>query len=176
MGSPSYRLPCCEILAILQLLLVYYMYYKYTTRELSSCKWSAGLCFPSVISVMSEFCVLIQAAATAGIARSSQMSSSLAGQAVKVKAGVRHIYHSANHTPPSPRLHLGRAGRRVGSILYGLRSLCHCNQKWRPRSLLHWTMYSRSTFLGPNGTRFARCPFRAQKSLDFQGPRLPMVW
>ncbi len=37
MGSPSYRLPCCEILAILQLLLVYYMYYKYTTRELSYC-------------------------------------------------------------------------------------------------------------------------------------------
>ncbi len=31
-----------------------------------------------------------------------------------------------------------------------------------------------STFLGPNGTRFARCHFRVQKSLDFQGPSLPM--
>ncbi len=31
------------------------------------------------------------------------------------------------------------------------------------------------TFLGPNGTRFARCRCRAQKSLDFQGPSLPMT-
>ncbi len=31
-----------------------------------------------------------------------------------------------------------------------------------------------SFFLGPNGTRFARCHFRAQKSLDFQSPPLPM--
>ena len=30
-------------------------------------------------------------------------------------------------------------------------------------------------FLGPNGTRFARCHFRAQKSLDFQGPPLVMI-
>jgi hypothetical protein len=30
-------------------------------------------------------------------------------------------------------------------------------------------------FLGPNGTRFARGHFRAQKSLDFQGPPLPMA-
>jgi hypothetical protein len=27
-----------------------------------------------------------------------------------------------------------------------------------------------STFLGPNGTRYARCHFRAQKSLDFSAP------
>ncbi len=32
-----------------------------------------------------------------------------------------------------------------------------------------------STFLGPNSTRFARCRFRAQKSLNFQGPFLPMA-
>jgi hypothetical protein len=31
------------------------------------------------------------------------------------------------------------------------------------------------TFLGPNGTLFARDHFRAQKSLDFQGPPLPMT-
>jgi hypothetical protein len=31
------------------------------------------------------------------------------------------------------------------------------------------------TFLGPNGTLFARCHFRAQKSLDFQCPPLPMA-
>jgi hypothetical protein len=31
-----------------------------------------------------------------------------------------------------------------------------------------------STFLGPNGTCLARCHFRAQKSLDFQAPPLPM--
>jgi hypothetical protein len=32
-----------------------------------------------------------------------------------------------------------------------------------------------STLLGPNGTCFARCHFRAQKSLDFQGPLLSMA-
>jgi hypothetical protein len=32
-----------------------------------------------------------------------------------------------------------------------------------------------STFLGQNGTDFVRCHFRAQKSLDFQGPTLPMA-
>jgi hypothetical protein len=31
------------------------------------------------------------------------------------------------------------------------------------------------TFLGTNGSLFARCHFRAQKSLDFQGPPLPMA-
>jgi hypothetical protein len=31
------------------------------------------------------------------------------------------------------------------------------------------------TFLGPKGTRFALCHFRSQKSLDFQGPPLPMA-
>ncbi len=30
-----------------------------------------------------------------------------------------------------------------------------------------------STFLGPDGTRFARFHFKAQKSLNFQGPPLP---
>jgi hypothetical protein len=30
-------------------------------------------------------------------------------------------------------------------------------------------------FFGPNGIRFARCNFRAQKSLDFQGPPLPVA-
>jgi hypothetical protein len=30
-------------------------------------------------------------------------------------------------------------------------------------------------FLGPNGTRFARCHFRAQKSLNVQCPPLPMA-
>ncbi len=31
-------------------------------------------------------------------------------------------------------------------------------------------------FLGPNGTHFARCYFRAQKSLGFKGPPLPMAF
>jgi hypothetical protein len=31
------------------------------------------------------------------------------------------------------------------------------------------------TFSGPNGTRFARCHFKAQKSLDFQSPPFPMA-
>jgi hypothetical protein len=31
-----------------------------------------------------------------------------------------------------------------------------------------------STFLGPNGTRFARAISGPEKSLDFQGPPLPM--
>ncbi len=32
-----------------------------------------------------------------------------------------------------------------------------------------------STILDPNCTRFARCHFRTQKSLNFQGPPLPMA-
>jgi hypothetical protein len=32
-----------------------------------------------------------------------------------------------------------------------------------------------STFLVPNGTHFARCHYRTQKSLDFQGPLVPMA-
>ncbi len=41
----------------------------------------------------------------------------------------------------------------------------------------HWKGWALkiSAFLGPNGTRFARDHFRAQKSLDFQGPPLPMA-
>ena len=31
-------------------------------------------------------------------------------------------------------------------------------------------------FFGQNGTCFARCHLRAQKSLDFQGPALPMAF
>jgi len=31
-----------------------------------------------------------------------------------------------------------------------------------------------STFLGPNGIRFAPCRFRGQKIVDLQGPPLPM--
>jgi hypothetical protein len=46
--------------------------------------------------------------------------------------------------------------------------------------LFTWRLYlmvlrhATLTFLGPNSTLFARCHFRAQKSLDFQGPPLPM--
>jgi hypothetical protein len=36
---------------------------------------------------------------------------------------------------------------------------------------MHFTL----VFSGQNGTRFARCHFGAQKSLDFQGPPLPMA-
>jgi hypothetical protein len=32
-----------------------------------------------------------------------------------------------------------------------------------------------STFMGTNGTRCTCCHFRAPKSLDFQGPTLPMA-
>ncbi len=41
---------------------------------------------------------------------------------------------------------------------------------------VHWKGWALeySTFLGPNGTPFAPSHFRAQKSLDFQGPPLPM--
>jgi hypothetical protein len=31
-------------------------------------------------------------------------------------------------------------------------------------------------FLGLNDTRFAHCHFRAQKSIDFQGPPLPITY
>jgi hypothetical protein len=30
-------------------------------------------------------------------------------------------------------------------------------------------------FFAPDGTRFARCHCRAQKSFDFQGPPIPVV-
>ncbi len=41
----------------------------------------------------------------------------------------------------------------------------------------HWKGWALkiSTFSGPNVTRFARCHVRIQKSLDFQGPRLPIA-
>ncbi len=47
----------------------------------------------------------------------------------------------------------------------------------RGEMILMWaTSISRiSTFLGPYGTRFARDHFRAQKSLDFQAPSLPIA-
>jgi hypothetical protein len=38
---------------------------------------------------------------------------------------------------------------------------------------LEWQGPENLDFLGPNGTRFARGHFRAQISLDFQGPALP---
>jgi hypothetical protein len=38
-----------------------------------------------------------------------------------------------------------------------------------------WRYCKISTFLDPNGTCFASCHFRAQKSFDFQGPSLPMA-
>jgi len=59
----------------------------------------------------------IPAAAVAGIARSSQLSS-------KGSQAVRPAQHTANHRPST----LGRAGRRVGSFLYGIRPLCGSNQ------------------------------------------------
>ncbi len=70
-------------------------------------------CLPSVISVMSEFCVLIQHAAAAGIARSFQLSSPLAGQAVQyfmAKAGGTARLSQFKSTPlrPSPPAMQGR--------------------------------------------------------------------
>ncbi len=45
-----------------------------------------------------------------------------------------------------------------------------------PVHIMHCTaLHFTTTFFGPSGTRFARCHFRAQKSLDFQGPPLPMA-
>jgi hypothetical protein len=51
------------------------------------------------------------------VCRCSQLSRSSAWQAEKP------ALQSTNHPYPSPLLHLGRAGRRVGSIIYGLRPL-----------------------------------------------------
>ncbi len=45
---------------------------------------------------------------------------------------------------------------------------------YKKRSWRHVT-HNIHNFLDPNGIRFARCYFRAQKSLDFQGPTLPMA-
>ncbi len=62
----------------------------------------------------------ITAAAAAGIARRSQLSSSQPGQAVQ------HVHHSANHCPSTPPLLLlGRAGRHVRWTLYWF-GLCDC--------------------------------------------------
>ncbi len=38
-----------------------------------------------------------------------------------------------------------------------------------PLEGVQWAL-DNSTFLGPNDTRFTRCHFRVQKSLDFQAP------
>jgi hypothetical protein len=54
-------------------------------------------------------------------------------------------------------------------ILMGQLGQIHYSGHWKG-----WALKI-STFLGPNSTRFARGHFRAQKSLDFQGPPLPMA-
>ena len=75
-------------------------------KELSCCVWRADPCLPCLISVMADFCVEYQYQQQQLIARAG--------------GTVRHGRHSANH---HPLLHIGRAGGRVGPILYGLRPL-----------------------------------------------------
>jgi hypothetical protein len=61
----------------------------------------------------------IPVAAAADIPRSSQLSSSLSGQAVRhVMAGGSAVQHSTNQVPST----LFSAGRRAGSFLCGLRT------------------------------------------------------
>ncbi len=85
-----------------------------------------SLCNNSDVGVLCTFSNMVAAAAAAGIARSSQLHSPLSGQAVQYTRWqgvygppitVRIIIH------PTPFLQLGRAGRRVGSLLYVLRPL-----------------------------------------------------
>ena len=68
------------------------------------CRPLPSLCHFANVGVLSTFSD-ISAAAAAGFARSSQLSSPYAGQAV------RPAHHSTNHRFSSPLLQLGRAGR-----------------------------------------------------------------
>ncbi len=68
--------------------------------------WRGGPCLPCLISVMADFCVEY-------LYQQQQLIARAGGT-------VRHGRHSANH---HPLLHIGRTGRRVGPIIYGLRPL-----------------------------------------------------
>jgi hypothetical protein len=105
--------------------------YAGRTRELSNSTWSAVIgpafnawfwsCRGAVLCTFSK----IPAAAAAGIARSLQLSSSLAGQAVQyvMAGGTACPSQYSSSTPlPSPSA-IGSAWRREGSILCGLRPL-----------------------------------------------------
>ncbi len=70
----------------------------------------------------------IPAAAVAGIARRSQLNSSLAGQVV------RPAHQSTNNRPPTTLLQLGRAGRRAGSVYLGSMCTHSCTHWLRPRN------------------------------------------
>jgi hypothetical protein len=169
MGSPSYRLPWqgllgSEILAIPV---------AATTSILPECCHTVQMyieCLPSVISVMWVLCVLIHAAATAGIARSSQLSSSLAGQAVqyvKAKAGSTACLSQYKSSPlrPSPPARQGRTPCWVKALRPSFPVSLQSQMVGRVTSLAE---PCRSTFLGSNGTRFVRCHFRAQKVSIFR--------
>ncbi len=67
------------------------------------------------VSVLCTFLNIPAAAAEAGIVRNLQLSSSMPGQAVQ--------YVTTGGTNHRPSTQLGRAGRCLGSILYGLRPL-----------------------------------------------------
>jgi len=77
-------------------------------------------------------CVHLPTATATGNARSSQLSSSLPGQAVGyIIAG------GPNQVSSTPLLQLTWAGRRVGLVLYGLRPLWfhHSINSASPRSV-----------------------------------------
>jgi hypothetical protein len=60
-------------------------------------------------------CIFSNIPAATGLARSPQLNRSLAGQAVQHVIALQIIAPT-----PTSLLHLGRAGRRIVSILYGL--------------------------------------------------------
>ncbi len=79
----------------------------------------------SDFSDVGVLCTFINIAA-AGIARSSQLSSPLPVQLVQYNmqaVRVLPVQYSTHHRLPNPVLQLGKPGRRVGPILYGLRPL-----------------------------------------------------
>ncbi len=80
-----------------------------------------ALAFLALFGDVGGLCTLgnVQAAAAAGIARSSQLMQPLA----RTTGGTQPFHHSTNHRLSSTLLQLGRAGHFIASVPYGLRPL-----------------------------------------------------
>ena len=83
-------------------------------------------CLPCVIWPMSVFCVHLvihQQLQQLDLPEAHSWAAPRQGRQYRTSR-LWPAHHSTNHPSPSPLLQLGRAGRRVGSILYRLRPLC----------------------------------------------------
>ncbi len=84
-------------------------------------------CLPCMISLMSVFCVhlvIYQQLQQLDLPEARSWAAPRQGRRYRTPRLWPAHHSTTNHPSPSPLLQLGRAGRRVGSILYGLRPLC----------------------------------------------------